>query len=379
MLGDLGADVIKVEERVGGDPGRGVLRAQGLDLADRPNFYFEANNRNKRGITVDLKKPDGVEIVRKLCDGADVFVQNFRQGVAGRLGLDAATLRARNPRLVYASATGYGPLGPDSGDPSFDYLGLARSGIMMSAGEPDDDPLAIAGGIADQMGAIMLAYGVMAALFTRERTGRGQEVDASHLGSMSWLQGLGLSARLMLGRALPRTPRKYATNPLWNHYRCADGEWIALAMIQSDRYWPGICATLGIPEAAADPRFATLLDRMMNAGDCVAVLDATFATRPRAEWLELLRKGGDFIVSVVNSVDQLPDDVQVQANRYVTTFEHPSFGPTQVVGIPVGLSETPGQLRRPAPEFGQHTEEILTQVLGYSWEEVGRLREAEVI
>jgi crotonobetainyl-CoA:carnitine CoA-transferase CaiB-like acyl-CoA transferase len=379
MLGDMGADVIKVEERVGGDPGRGVLRAQGLDLADRPNFYFEANNRNKRGITVDLKKPEGVEIVRKLCDGADVFVQNFRQGVAARLGLDAATLRARNPRLVYASATGYGPLGPDSGDPSFDYLGLARSGIMMSAGEPDDDPLAIAGGIADQMGAIMLAYGVMAALFTRERTGRGQEVDASHLGSMSWLQGLGLSARLMLGRALPRTPRAYATNPLWNHYRCADGEWIALAMIQSDRYWPGICTVLGVPEAATDPRFATLLDRMMNAGDCVTLLDATFATRPRAEWLELLRKGGDFIVSVVNSVDQLPDDVQVQANRYVTTFEHPSFGPTQVVGIPVGLSETPGSLRRPAPEFGQHTEEVLTDVLGYSWEEVGRLRDAEVI
>jgi crotonobetainyl-CoA:carnitine CoA-transferase CaiB-like acyl-CoA transferase len=117
----------------------------------------------------------------------------------------------------------------------------------------------------------------------------------------------------------------------------------------------------------------------MNAGDCVALLDATFATRPRGEWLDLLRKGGDFIVSVVNSVDQLPDDVQVQANRYVTTFEHPSFGPTRVVGIPVGLSETPGQLRRPAPEFGQHTEEILTEVLGYSWEDVGRLREAEVI
>jgi len=118
---------------------------------------------------------------------------------------------------------------------------------------------------------------------------------------------------------------------------------------------------------------------MMNAGDCVALLDATFATRPRVEWLEILRQGGDFIVSVVNSVDQLPDDVQVQANGYVTTFEHPSFGPTQVVGIPVGFSETPGQLRRPAPEFGQHTEEILTEVLGYSWEEVGRLRDAEVI
>ena len=179
MLGDLGAEVIKVEERVGGDPGRGVLRAQGLDLTDRPNFYFEANNRNKKGITVDLKKPAGVEIVRRLADHADVFVQNFRKGVADRLGLGPAVLRARNPRLIYASATGYGPEGPESGAPSFDYLGLARSGIMLSAGEPDDPPLAIAGGIADQMGAIMLAYGVLAALLAREKTGSRSRCDAA--------------------------------------------------------------------------------------------------------------------------------------------------------------------------------------------------------
>jgi len=379
MLGDLGADVIKIEERIGGDPGRGVLRAQGIDLSDRPNFYFEANNRNKRSVTVDLKKPEGVDIVRRLADGADVFVQNFRHGVAARLGLDATTLRARNPRLIYASATGYGPLGADAGDPSFDYLGLARSGIMMAAGEPDDDPLAIAGGIADQMGAVMLAYGVLAALLAREKTGHGQEVDASHLGSMAWLQGLGLSARLMLGRALPRMARRYATNPLWNHYRCSDGQWLALAMLQADRYWPTFCVALGIPDAATDERFSTMMNRMMNAGDCVALLDATFATKTRAAWLEILRQGGDFIVTIVNTVDELPDDPQMQVNGYVTTFEHPSFGPTQVVGVPVGLSDTPGTLRRPAPEFGQHTEEVLIEVLGYSWDDIGRLREGEVI
>ena len=379
MLGDLGADVIKVEERVGGDPGRGILKAQGLDLRDRPNFYFEANNRNKRSLTVDLKKPEGVAIVQRLAERADVFVQNFRKGVAGRLGLDAATLRARNPRLVYASASGYGPEGPESGAPSFDYLGLARSGIMYSCGEPDDEPLAIAGGIADQMGAIMLAYGIVTALLARERTGRGQEVDASHLGSMAWLQGLGLSARLMLGRALPRQPRRFATNPLWNHYRCGDGLWLALSMLQPDRYWERFCAVLEIPEAAADPRFKTMLDRMMNAGECIALLDQVFARRPRAEWLRRLASGGDFIYSIINSVDDLPDDPQMQANGYVTAFEHPAFGPTQVVGLPVRLSETPGSIRLPAPEFGQHTEEILTEVLGYSWEEIGRLREEEVI
>ena len=379
MLGDLGAEVIKIEERVGGDPGRGMLRAAGLDLSGRPNFYFEANNRNKKSLTVDLKKPAGVTIVQRLAEHADVFVQNFRKGVAARLGVDAATLRARNPRLVYASATGYGPEGPDSSAPSFDYLGLARSGIMLSAGEPDDPPIYTSGGIADQMGATMLAYGVLAALFVRERTGRGQEVDASHLGSMAWLQGLGLSARTILGRAIPRQSRRYAPNPLWNHYRCRDERWLALAMLQGDRYWTDLCRVLGIPEAAADERFATQRERLFNCGECVALLDEVFARRPRDQWLRLLAEGGDFIVTLVNSVDDLPDDPQMQVNGYVTSFEHPTFGATQVVGIPVRLSETPGEIRLPAPEFGQHTEEVLTEVLGYSWEEIGRLREAEVI
>jgi crotonobetainyl-CoA:carnitine CoA-transferase CaiB-like acyl-CoA transferase len=379
MLGDLGAEVIKLEERTGGDPGRGMLRSAGLDFTDRPNFYFESNNRNKKSLALDLKKPAAIEIVHRLVEHADVFVQNFRQGVAERLGLDAGTLRAWNPRLVYASATGYGPDGPDSGLPSFDYLGLARSGIMLAAGEPDDEPLAIAGGIADQMGATLLAYGILAALFVRARTGRGQTVDASHLGSMAWLQALGLSARTMLGRAIPRQARRSATNPLWNHYRCSDGQWLALAMLQSDRYWADFCRALDVPEAAADPRFATAMDRLFNCTDAVALLDARFATRPRAEWLAHLARSGDFIVTIVNAVDDLPDDPQMTANDYVVPFDHPSFGPTQVVGLPVRLSDTPGRIRLPAPEHGQHTEEILTGLLGYTWDDIARLRDQEVI
>ena len=150
-------------------------------------------------------------------------------------------------------------------------------------------------------------------------------------------------------------------------------------MLQADRYWPDLCAVLGIPDAATDERFATMLARMGNAADCVALLDETFATRPRDEWLRLLAAGGDFIASIVNSVDQLPDDPQVRANGYVTAFEHPAFGATQVVGVPVRLSETPGQLRLPAPEFGQHTEAILTGLLDYSWDDIARLKDAEVI
>src|SRR2546428_1984817 len=174
MLGDLGADVIKSEERGGGDPGRGVLKAQGLDLRDRPNFYFEANNRNKRSLTVDLKKPAGVAIVQRLAERADVFVQNFRKGVAARLGLDAPTLRAQKPRLVYASASRYRPEGPESRAASLDYPRLARSGTMYSCGEPDDQPLAIPAGIANPMGAVMPAYGLVTAPPPRQRTGRRQ-------------------------------------------------------------------------------------------------------------------------------------------------------------------------------------------------------------
>ncbi len=379
MLGDLGADVIKIESRDGGDPGRALAAIGGSDLSERPNFYFEANNRNKRSLTLDLKQPEAQEIVYKLAAVSDVFVQNFRKGVAERLGLGYDAPREHNEKLIYANATGYGPEGPDSGDPSFDQLGLARSGIMLAAGEPDMPPLAIAGGIADQMGAVMLAYGVLAALMARERHGIGQVVDASHLGSMSFLQGLSLSCKLMAGFAFPRSFRNRAANPLWNHYRCQDDRWLALGMLQSDRYWSDICATLGRPELGTDERFVDLKVRAANAADCVAALDEIFAGRPRAEWLEILRKGGDFIFTVVNSLDELPDDPQMRANDYIVEFDHPSFGPTPMVGIPVRLSETPGSVRAPAPELGQHTELILTEELGYSWDDVAALREKGVV
>lgn len=380
MLADLGAEVIKIESRDGGDPGRGILRMNGIDVSDRPNFYFEANNRNKKSLTVDLGKPEGRALVQELVAKSDVFVQNFRKGVAARLELDYESLRAKNPKLVYASATGYGPEGPDSGEPSFDHLGLARSGIMLAAGEPGMPPLAIAGGIADQMGAIMMAYGVLAALMARERHGVGQMVDASHLGSMSFLQGLSLSMRLMLGGAMPRVDRSRAANPLWNHYRCSDGKWLALAMLQPMRYFADFVRALGRPEMAGDERFQSVAGLAANAPEIIAAFDEVFASRPRAEWIEQLHKSeGDFIFTIVNEVGELPDDPQMIANDYVVDFEHPQFGATRVVGVPVRLSETPGSVRAPAPELGQHTEEILLDVLGWDWDRIGALREREVI
>jgi len=380
MLGDMGAHVIKIEQRGTGDPGRYIAAVGGKESPDRPNWYFEANNRNKQSIELDLKKPEGRDVVCELARKSDVFVQNYRKGVNERLGLDYKSLKELNPKLIYASATGYGPEGPDSGEPSFDYLGLARSGIMNAAGEPDMPPLSIAGGVADQMGAIMMAYGVMTALVARERHGVGQEVNASHLGSMAFLQGLSLSMKLMAGFAFPRSARARAYNPLWNHYRCGDDQWLALAMLQADRYWPDLARVIGHPELAEDPRFAEMASRSSNAEACVAILDEAFGSRPRESWLKALREDeGDFIFTVVNSVDDLPDDPQMQVNGYLTDFDHPQFGPTKMVGLPVELSETPGAVRAPAPELGQHTEAVLLDVLGWDWDRIQALREKEVI
>jgi crotonobetainyl-CoA:carnitine CoA-transferase CaiB-like acyl-CoA transferase len=380
MLADLGAEVIKIEQRGTGDPGRYLASIGGGSLAERPNFYFEANNRNKKSLVLDLKQPEGAQVLRELVARSDVFVQNFRKGVAERRGLGYASLREHNPKLIYASATGYGREGPDSGDPSFDYLALARSGMMLAAGEPDMPPLGIAGGVADQMGAVMLAYGILAALLARERHGVGQEVDASHLSSMMWLQGLSLSCLLTLGFPFPRVFRSQAPNPLWNHYRCADDRWIALGMIQSDRYWADFTRAIGRPELADDERFRDLDARAAHAEACIAILDEVFATRPRADWIERLKQAeGDFIVTIVNAPADLPEDPQVRANDYVVNFEHPQHGRTPVLGIPVRLGETPGSVRAPAPELGQHTEEILLDVLGYDWERITGLRDRGVI
>ena len=376
MLADMGAEVIKIEEREKGDPGRGVFAIGGAESTR--NFYFEANNRHKQSLTLDLGKPGAREIVYKLVAKSDVFVQNFRKGVADRLGLGYKDLSAHNPKLVYASSSGYGPFGPDSGEPSFDYLAQARSGIMYTGPADIKDPIYLTGGIADQMGAIMLAYGVTMALVARERYGVGQEVNASHLGSMIALQGLNVASRTFLGHEFKRNAREESFNPLWNHYKCADEKWICLGMIQ-DRYWKDFCNAVGIQGLIEDPRFNNMRARGKNRRELIAILDKVFATKPRDEWMHVLKHGGDFIYTVVNSINDLPTDPQVLANEYVVDYDHPELGKMQVVGVPVILSQTPGNPRGRAPELGENTEMILTEMLGYSWDDVAKFREAGII
>ena len=382
MLGDLGAEVIKIEQRGVGDLGRGVRRIHGVApplLAGGRTYYFETMNRNKKSVAVDLKKEKGREVVYRLVRNADVFVQNFRQGVAARLGMGYETLNSYNPRLVYATATGYGPVGPDSAKPSFDYAGQARAGVMANIGELGMPPVGGPLGLADHAGASLLAYGILAALFARERTGMGQAVDGSLLGSMMWLQGLPISYRLMLGQDIPKTSRTKAGNAMWNHYRCSDGRWLCFAMTQSETYWHDFCRAVGIVELEHDPRFQGPEERREHGEELVSILDRIFETRTRAEWTKILDETADFAYASVNSTADLMTDTQAIANKYITEFDHPALGPIKVVGSPVVFSGAEVGPRLPAPELGEHTEEVLLEIGGYNWDDIVELKELEVI
>lgn len=379
MLADLGADVIKMEEREGGDPGRGLMKLYGTGMGwQGRNFYFETNNRNKRSIALDLRHEKAKEIVGRLVSKADVFVQNFRKGVAARLGLDYDTLSSYNSRLIYATASGYGPRGPESDQPCFDLAAQARSGLMYASLEPGVSPQRFGGAIADQIGAIMLAYGILAALLARERSGVGQEVDASQLGSLVALQGLNIAQMLAFGAEPTKQARAKAGNPLSNHYKCADDKWITPTMLQSDRYWPSFCQALGIERLEKNPRFDSGDQRARNCEQLVGILDEIFVTDTSDQWIKALRDKG-CVVDVVKSIKDLADDPQVIENGYIIDFDHPVMGWTRQVGIPVILSKTPGSLRREAPEHGQHTEEVLIEIAGYDWPEIIELKELEII
>ena len=383
MMGDMGADVIKIEA-LDGDAGRGLWRASTLnmDLGEGRNAYFEACNRNKRGIAVNLKTEEGRQIIYKLAKNADVFVQNYRQGVAERLGVGYDTLREINPMLVYGSANGYGPAGPDSHLPSFDGCGQARAGLMMSATQPDAEyPTRISQGVSDQMGAIMMCLGVLSALVCRNQTGVGQKVEASHLSANMWLQGLGISMSLLnKGQTFGSYEREAPTNPLSNLYKCKDGRCLQLMHLQPDPYWRPICRAMGMDDIIDDPRFTDMRARAENTIELVRIMDEKFASKTADEWDDIFREFEvDFIYAKVQSITDLVDDVQVQANEYITDFEHPVLGDVQMCNHPNIYSETPAGLWREAPELGQHTEDILIEELGYDWDDIRELQDAGAI
>jgi crotonobetainyl-CoA:carnitine CoA-transferase CaiB-like acyl-CoA transferase len=379
LLGDLGADVIHVENPVTGDMGRGFMRTIGAitGMPEGRNFYFEGNNRNKKSLTVDLKTEKGREIIYKLVEKSDVFFHNMRKGVAESLALDYKTLARINPRLIYGWSSGFGPVGPDSGRPGLDFSGQGQSGIMYAAGYPDMPPLTLASGVCDQMGAIVAAWGILAALVARERLGVGQEVNTSLLGSLLALQGLNINQRLWLGQKQKRIDRNKAGNPLWNYYRCSDNKWLILAML-GEQYWPMFCQTVGLKDLENDHRFENAEKREQNSAELVSKLDALFSSKPRAEWIEILGSKKDMIYAAVYDMDDVINDPQVLANKYVVDFDHSVYGPIKYFGFPVDLSETPMSIRKEAPKFGQHTEEVLLE-LGYNRDDIALLKDNNII
>ncbi|MFH1088148.1 MAG: CoA transferase [Chloroflexota bacterium] len=382
MLGDLGAEVIKIEAKDGGDPTRGIKITGSIPMAELGhgrNFYFEANNYNKKSIAVDLKSPEGKAIVYRLVERSDIFMENTRQSVVKKLGMDYETLCTHNPRIVYVSATAYGSKGPDADKPGLDYSIQGRSGLMLSVGEPDMPPVYTQIGLADQIGAIMVAYAAVVGLLTRDRLGVSQKIEASLLGSLMTAMTLNISRKLLAGEEFPRISRSATRNPLWNHYKCGDGKWICFSMGgQSDLYWHDFCEAIGAQELEHDPRFQNLQKRAEHGQELISILDDILLTKPRDEWVNLLNKK-DLLFDVVSTISDLVVDPQVLANEYVVDFDHPVLGRVKKLGSPIKLSRTPAYTSSAAPDLGQHTEQVLKEICGYSEDDVAALKMKGVI
>lgn len=369
MLADMGADVIKVESPDHPDPGRGM----GLDHAESGlRSYFEHLNRNKRGISLDLKSESGRKALLRLVETADIFHHNTRPGVVERLRLTYEDLRAVNPRIIVSHASGWGDLGPDAEAllGSMDILAQARGGIMSVTGTPETGPLPVGVPIADHVGAIISAYGMMVALWERERSGQGQQASTSLYGGQLTIQGFNITSAMWA----QRDPERVASDgrrPHWRSYGCADGKDIMLGGPTADRWWADFCDALGCPELATGRYFTNAQDPAWRrmAGSRIGDI---FATRTRDEWIAELSPR--FMVQPIRSYLEVAEDEQAWANGYLAYIPREDGDDLPTVGVPVRLSRTPGGLRHRAPELGQHTEEVLLEA-GLSWDEIGALRE----
>ena len=368
-LADMGADVIKVEPPTGEDMRRGSAGRNGH------SGTFLTINRSKRGITVDLKQPAGVEIVHRLVKTADVFVQNYRPGAARRLGVDYETLAALNPRLIYCSVSGFGSTGPYAPRGGYDLIAQGMSGIMSVTGDEGGRAAKAGLPVSDLSAGLFGAYGILCALEYRERTGRGQFVDTSLLEAALALTVREATEYWVTGqepRPMGSADRRSAPGQA---LRASDG-WVAVEA-DTDARFEALARALGRPELAADARFASAADRLHHRPALVAELEAATAKETRAHWLARLDRAG-VPAGPVNDYAEALGDPHTLALEMVVDLDHPGAGPIKALGVPVKLSDTPGAVDRAAPLLGQDNAAVLTE-LGYSEAEQRALKDQGVI
>ena len=376
ILADWGAEVVKIEPPGVGDPGRLFGKMLGADLPFNP--VFENDNRGKRGIVLDISSKEGKEIALELIDGADVFVSNVRPAALARLGLDPETLLARNSRLIYGLITGYGLEGPDADRPAYDIAGFwSRSGVAAALTKPGDSPPFQRGGMGDHSAGMSLAAAISAALYSREKTGKGQLVSTSLLRQGVYFLSFDLSVCLRFGLNIQLGDRKTMFNPVINNYQDSEGKWFWIVGLEGQRHWPYLARAVGHPEWIEDARFADLGGRAANAAELIGMLDEIFATRTREEWGRIFDEQEELWWAPVQTMEEVLADPQVQAaGSFVEVPDGPST--TLLPATPVDFAGTPWEPRCMAPEQGQHSHEVLHE-LGKSDEEIAALRERGVL
>jgi crotonobetainyl-CoA:carnitine CoA-transferase CaiB-like acyl-CoA transferase len=363
LLCDMGAEVIKVEPP-GGEPGR----ASGLQ-PDGFSSYFEGHNRGKKSITLDFKRPGALDVVKRLIPTVDVVVENFRPGVMERLGIGYEDAKLLKSDIIYASASAWGRHGPWAGRGGYDHVAQALSGVMYEQGEgPGGEPQALIGGFADQIGAMLLAYGVVNALFVHERHGIGQHVDCSLIGGMVAMQSKQIYEYLRSGKQSGFQRRRAAT---YTNYECADGLHVAIAA-NTEEFWDRLCDSLDSAWLKTDERFADPWGRSRNKDALVEELDKIFKTRPRDAWLEPLEKA-DVPHAPVLDYAGMSEHPQYWANGYLQELETEHLGHMRVPGLPIQMSETPPRIQGAGPILGRDSEDILLNI-GYTWAEIEQLK-----
>lgn len=372
MLGDMGADVIKVEPPDKGDQSRGW----GPPFVAGESAYFLSTNRNKRSLALDIKAPEGQAILHKLAAEADIFICNIPKAASRqRAGIDAETLQRLNPRLIYCLISGYGSDGPYGERPGYDVIAQGEAGLMSVTGEPDGEPVRYPIPIADITTGLYSTIGILSALLVRERTGRGQTLDMTLLeGQSAWLTILASS--LMNGGEEPkRLGNIHPTIVPYQVFKAQD-KYIIVA-VGTERLWANFCEALGLGHLKDDPRFSTNPLRLQNRAELLAILDELFATQPAAAWLEKLKVTG-IPNGPINTISETLAHPQHRARHFIVELDHPLAGLVKSMGNPVRLSETPASYRLAPPALGQHTDAILAG-LGYNEAEITALREQGVI